>query len=262
MNHFYLTLPSDSSGYYFPSNTIANFTTKLATPLELEAGVWEVGLVTISYPEGYKKRLLHNSIRTDSGQIIFPVKHYESVYDLLTNIPQFQEPQEKETFTGIFSHYINEYTTRDKSSKVLFNSCYGDSSIRIDDKVISYFPARVYNGLEDLAATIMNPANCHSFRITSKDSCTYAAPETIYVYTDIIEPNLVGDSYVRLLTTLHFPSSTGYHRFDYPLYKPVQQSFIESIAIRLVTKNGEDVLFEDSAIPSVVTLHFKKKLST
>jgi len=81
------------------------------------------------------------------------------------------------------------------------------------------------------------------------------------VYTDIIKPNLVGDSYVKLLTTLHFPSSRGYHRFDFPLYRPVEQSFIESITIRLVTKNAEDVLFEDSDIPCVVTLHFKNKSS-
>jgi len=26
---------------------------------------------------------------------------------------------------------------------------------------LSHFPNRVYNGLEDLAETIMNPANCH-----------------------------------------------------------------------------------------------------
>jgi len=79
------------------------------------------------------------------------------------------------------------------------------------------------------------------------------------VYTDIIKPNLVGDSYVKHLTTLHFPSSTGYHRFDFPLYRAVEQSFIESIIIRLVTKNAEVVLFEDSDIPCVVTLHFKNK---
>jgi len=36
---------------------------------------------------------------------------------------------------------------------------------------------------------------------------------------------------------------------------------MESIPILLVTKNGEDVLFEDSDIPSVVTVHFKKKSS-
>jgi len=81
------------------------------------------------------------------------------------------------------------------------------------------------------------------------------------VYADIVNPNLVGDSYVKLLTTIHFPSSTGYHRFRHPQYRPIEQSFIESIAIRLVTNNGEDVMFNDSDFTSVVTLHFKKKFS-
>ena len=66
---------------------------------------------------------------------------------------------------------------------------------------------------------------------------------------------------MRLLTTLHFPSNTGYHRFDYPLYKPVEQSFIESISIRLFMKTGDNVLFEDSDIPCLVLLHVKKKSS-
>jgi len=43
MEHIYVSLPSDSSGY-FPSNTIANFKTKLATPIELKPDEWEVGL--------------------------------------------------------------------------------------------------------------------------------------------------------------------------------------------------------------------------
>jgi len=72
---------------------------------------------------------------------------------------------------------------------------------------------------------------------------------------------MVGDSYVRLLKTLHFPSTTVYHRFNYPLYRPIQQSFIELIIIHLVTKTGEDVLFEGGDFPSVVTFHFKKMSS-
>jgi len=52
MEHFYLTLPSDSSGYYFASNTISNFKTKLPTPIELEPDKWEVDLVQISYTKG------------------------------------------------------------------------------------------------------------------------------------------------------------------------------------------------------------------
>ena len=54
-----------------------------------------------------------------------------------------------------------------------------------------------------------------------KENINFAYPESVYVYNDIIEPNLVGDSYFGLLTSLHFPSAKGYHRFDYPLYKPV-----------------------------------------
>ena len=102
-----------------------------------------------------------------------------------------------------------------------------------NEYLVSYFPARVYNGIDDLEGTIMNPANCHpsTVNLSTKDNFNFTQPEPVYIYTDIIKPNLVGDSYVLLLTSLHFPSNTGYHRFDYPLYKPVLKSFIESISI-------------------------------
>jgi hypothetical protein len=93
----------------------------------------------------------------------------------------------------------------------LLSACYGENSLKISEQVVSYFPKRVYNGLEDLAETIMNPANCHSSRVPRpvQDNWEFATPEPVYVYTDIIKPNLVGDSYVRVLTTLRFPSFTG-----------------------------------------------------
>jgi hypothetical protein len=259
MEHFYVTLPSDSSVYYFPNNTIANFTTKLVTPIQLRPDQWEVGLVVISYPGVCKKRLLLNTLRLGSEEISFPVKHYESVHDLLANMPYFREPYKKDKFISTFNEYINKYETYNN----LINSCMGENSLRIRDNVVSHFPNRVYNGLEDLAETIMNHANCHSNKVTvpMRYNYNFALPEPVYVYADVVKPNLIGDSYVKFLTTLDFPSSTGYHRFSHPLYTPIEQSFIESIAIRLVTKNDDDVMFNGSDIPSVVTLHFKKKFS-
>ena len=123
------------------------------------------------------KSAYYNTIQLDSTEIIFPVKHYESVFDLLTHIPHFQDTSKKEQFTSVFSHYINKYMASDRPGKVLA-SCYGDNSIRIDDNVISYFPARIYNGLQDLATTIMNPNNCHSSKITvtTNDNSNYATP--------------------------------------------------------------------------------------
>ena len=42
----------------------------------------------------------------------------------------------------------------------------------------------------------MKPVNCHTSRITvsPKDNPDFTTPEPAYVYTDIIKPNLVGDS--------------------------------------------------------------------
>jgi len=94
----------------------------------------------------------------------------------------------------------------------------GENSIKIDNHVVSHIPARVYNGFEDLAETIMNPENCRTSIITLllKVNHDFTTPEPVYAYTDIKKTNFFGDSYVKLLTTLHLPSSTGYHRFYFP----------------------------------------------
>jgi hypothetical protein len=45
-----------------------------------------VGLVDIAYSKGYRNRYLYNTLRLGSEEIIFPVKHCETVFDLLTPI--------------------------------------------------------------------------------------------------------------------------------------------------------------------------------
>ena len=47
---FYLYLPSNSSGAYHASQSVANFKTTLAQPVLLEPGCWEVGLASLCYP--------------------------------------------------------------------------------------------------------------------------------------------------------------------------------------------------------------------
>jgi hypothetical protein len=95
MKHFYVTLPSDSSGYYFPSNTVANFTNKLATTIQLKPDDQEVRVVEISYPEGCKKHFLLNTLPLGSEEISFPVKHYKCVYEL-AHLPYFMETYKKD----------------------------------------------------------------------------------------------------------------------------------------------------------------------
>jgi len=86
----------------------------------------------------------------------------------------------------------------------------------------------------------MNSANCRSSTVNliTKENFIFAQPEPVYIYTDINKPNFIGDSYMRLQTSLQFPSNTGYHIFDYTLNKLLEQSCIESISIPLFMKAG------------------------
>ena len=70
-----------------------------------------------------------------------------------TNIPDLLEPSKKERFMHISSEYLNTYT--EDPGTQLFHSCDGENSVNIDNHTISHFPARIYNGLEDVAETIM-----------------------------------------------------------------------------------------------------------
>jgi len=133
MDHFCVKLQSVKSGYS-PTNTIADFRTKLATPLELDHDRCEVGLVEISYPKGYKKRPIPNTRCLDSEEILFPVKHYELLFVVLQNISQIYEPSINENFVRIFSKYINKY---ENQSEELFNSCRGENSITITENLVS-----------------------------------------------------------------------------------------------------------------------------
>jgi hypothetical protein len=85
-------------------------------------------------------RFLLNTLRLDSAEIRFPIKHFESVYDL-TNLPPFGEPSKKEKCISTFSQYINKYEPREKSSKELIHPCMGENSLRIGDNVVSHFLA-------------------------------------------------------------------------------------------------------------------------
>ena len=57
----------------------------------------------------------------------------------------------------------------------------------INKNLVSYVPARVYNGIEDLGETIMNPANCRTslVMLPTKDNLNFTQPDT-YTFTRIL----------------------------------------------------------------------------
>ena len=219
MDHFYKTLLSDRSRYYFTWNTVPNFRTKLATLIENNPDKWEVGQVEISCSRGYKKQPLRNILHMDSREIKFPLWHYTSLYDIFVNLKwHFRPPDEKDKTVIKFNGYLNKHVPPDGNVTNLLGVCYGQILLQTGEKLVFHFPVWVYNGLEDLAETIMNPTNCCSLwvNLPETDKSDFVTPEPVQVNAYITKLNLLGDTYVRLLTTLHFPSTTGYHRFLIP----------------------------------------------
>ena len=90
----------------------------------MEYDEWEVGIVEISYPKGYKNRFWYNTLLLGTEEIIFPVKPYESVFDLLTKIRQFTEPSINDNFNRLFRKYI-------KNIKGLTKSCLIHVAVKI-----------------------------------------------------------------------------------------------------------------------------------
>ena len=145
-----------------------------------------------------------------------------------------------------------------------------------------YFPARIYNGVGDLINTIKNNTadlnvletlNREVYAEVVKDlnqlrlkhSFTIAQPyyqmdtEPIFIYSDIVEPQIVGNVYAKCLRVIQFPLSSGYHIFNSPYYLPVEKTSFQSIGIQLLNKFGEHALFSNSISPCIVVLHFKRK---
>jgi hypothetical protein len=90
-----------------------------------------------------------------------------------------------------------------------------------------------------------------------------AAVSNIYVYCDIVEPQIVGDTSVRLLKSIPVQGKFGdviAKTFTNIQYVPVQKKSFEDMEVLLRSDTGEPVPFERGKV--IVTLHFKQQNSS
>ena len=83
--------------------------------------------------------------------------------------------------------------------------------------------------------------------------------DNVFVYTDIIEQSLIGESQANLLGYLPIKSNfgeTGYWCFNPPNDYKVIKNFIDTISIKLTCMNGELFPFKNGQI--IIRLLFKR----
>lgn len=242
---FYVTLPSDSSMKYFPENKISHYITRLPTPIEL-TGEWEVALSEFFYPHTwhnitYKNNTLSAKLKNGKMRtIVLDPGYYETIPDILTAL-----------------------TLEEDKDAILFK--YNPHIKRV--RIIVEKGVTLY--LEDGLAQVLGFDPGHISCEPGQDKWKYdslyridlnAQFKVMMLYTDIVEPQIVGDVSAPLLRIVNVTGQDGEtvcQQFDRPHYLPVNRKIIDTIEIVIRTHTGELMPFEVGR--SYVKLHFRQK---
>jgi hypothetical protein len=109
MNHFYLTLPCDSSMSSFPRNTIAQYNTKLLERIQLE-GNYEVALVELLYQQTF-----HYVYNNDESLYLELVQNGEVVFKYLL---KGAHDDNEAVFARILTEKFNAAINRETDVKI------------------------------------------------------------------------------------------------------------------------------------------------
>lgn len=243
-------LPSNSSMNIFPDNTVSHFRVKLRRPLEL-SGEFEVALVEISYPtlwENVDNKHCRLAINTD-GQSwreigVTPGYYVDSQTFIRSLERQFADNMDLGETRII--HY-------DHRQRRLTFDIPGNTSIQLYDgiaHILGYPSARKLDG----------PRRHFPPGTVDVNHGVY----NLYIYTDIVTPQLVGDTETTLLSTVSFDTYRLDDRpevrtkvFQTPHYVPVNRPSTDTILIDIRDSSGERIPFLLGKV--IIKLHFRQK---
>jgi len=293
-DNFYITLPSNV-GHTFKNNTIANYTTKLASRLELN-GEWEVGLVEMSYTVSWYNEPMPQTITLlywDQGmpikydtEMTIPAGRYDTIDDILYVINElFKNLKVRTHFNPMDLPEVrvnkrNRIVTikqglRNSNNKLIFVSlpqelCFmlGFDKKKMDEdygKALIEYGAVESTVPDKSRASFTHPAPSWSQK-NYRGQHPYelsAGYHSLFVYTDIVKPSFVGDSFTQLLRLVQIPSNATFGDqilITYPntYYIPLMTKDFETIEIHIKDDTGESIPFEFGR--SIIVLHFRRKL--
>lgn len=236
---FYITLPSDSSQRFFPENTLSHFVTQLPTPVTLN-GEWEVGLAEIIYPHTwYNVNASNNLFGFDlgDGQLSsrrIPPGYYETIPDILKAVTLAP-------FRDKIQFQYNASTKRvkiqtDNGAKIIFDKQGIGSLLGFEPQIVEG---------KQTSPFIADPN---------------AVFPLLYIYSDIVSPQIVGDVQAPLLRIVRVNGKDGETvsvHYDRPHYLPVSRQCFQSIEVETRLNSGEYVPFERGKL--IIVLHFRRR---
>jgi len=262
---FFLTLPSNTS----PENKTGNFRVRLPERIRL-SGDWEVALVELLYPYSWNNvhdskesyDMYQNSIGLymKNGTVIYmriEPGHYETIQQL------------EDVIEDAIVAKIREIRTSDDG----FNTLLGDypefSVVQLKfDYIKRKMDLHMNNGLISGIVLSKHLAYVLGFKdevLTTEKTAEHpidlrGGTDALYVYSNIVENQIVGNTRVPLLRIVHVHGHHGdviEKTFHSPHYIPVLCKEIDNIEVEIKSDSGHLIPFEYGK--TVAKLHFRKK---
>jgi hypothetical protein len=229
---------------YYPGNKAGNYKVQLAHPINLR-GRWEVALAEIQYPRTWKNITRDATfICWEQGtgtvyEVIVPEGHYYGVPQLLETITDGLPAEVKKEV---------KFQFRPQTGKVETVLGDGYNIYWKDDLLKRLLGVHRDEFLGPIMTKTKYPADIN------------LGFYSLFLYTDIIQPVLVGDAAVPLLQIVPIEGQYGdYITKTYTKlhYVPLQAVHFESIEMNISTDTGQDVQFDYGKV--VVKLHFRPR---
>ena len=233
---------------YYEDNTLVSFTTRLPNTIDLE-GDWEVGLVEIQYPHNWfnvpteeTARSFRMRGRRDGRAADHSFKIRDEYYPFVRSL--LGEIENKGNNAANSTNMIDLHfdTVTQKVSQANINLPFTvDVPAHIQQMLgmnKSYFTrdSRVTDSVVD-----MNPL------------------DSLYVYCDVVEPRVVGDSLTPLLRIVPVEGEHGEivtRIYNNVHYVRVQRKTFQTLEVNIRDRTGKKVPFERGTLN--VTLHFRR----
>ena len=245
---FYLVLPSNASMTTHPNNTLAQYITNLPRRISL-SGDWECGLTEIHYPHDWYN-VRNARLTVEHGDKTETDAYFEDgYYDSANTLVRTLNDELKGGRVKCSYEPITQKVTAHMKGDTTF-ALYGD------------LPDILGFGRGDAVVTLTSPARSSVARGYSIVDLRRGF-ESLYVYSSIVEPRIVGDKIAPLLRIVPI---TGRHgemvaaRFDHVQYMPVLSREFEAVEIEIRDDTGRPVPFERGKV--TMTLHLRRHRRT
>lgn len=251
-HEFYAVLPSNASADVFPNNKQHTFKIRAHSLFSSGDEKWKVGLAEIQFPTSIKN-VIGGHITVKFNEVDNPLRcnlhdgTYETIEYLLTEIKNILTSAQLENDISL---------TYDKIRNRVI--------LRVHDKAPGFGISFSQNIMNMLGLTKKEGNFYNQGTYIENVADITEGFSALYIYSDIVQSRLVGDTMAPLLRVVPIkrklqahPSNIHWVRFQNIQYIPVNKTQTDTIEINIRRDNGNVVPFESGKV--VLTLHFKKQ---